>query len=87
MVKTWWAHRYPTLFNTAHPGSRSLQIKYVVQVNCRLQVAYTAYVLSCSTCGRESLHEGRLEYIMCGRREGFLLMSFEEGSIVHPAAT
>jgi len=50
------------------------KIKYVVQVS------------SCSTCGRKSLHEG-LGYISrCGKRDG-LLMSFEDGSVVHRAAT
>jgi len=42
-------------FSTQHIQA-AVQIKYVVQVNCRLEVDYrpTAYVSSCSTCSRKS---------------------------------
>jgi len=69
----------------------AVQIKYVVQVNCRLQVAYTAYVSSCSSCGRKSLHEGIEPYrvpwwrtlilVRVGGRRG--CWCFEDGSVVH----
>ena len=38
---------------------------------------YDSYVSSCSTCGHK---------ILCERREG-LLMSFEDGSVIHRAAS